>query len=80
MVLQTIINILVGVNKYGRFRGIKRAVHKAEITNTEDMTLKTKIFYDLNIDSIAIMQIICELEIKYDVTFNEDQLNFEEDI
>lgn len=44
------------------------------------MTLKTKIFYDLNIDSIAIMQIICELEIKYDVTFNEDQLNFEEDI
>lgn len=51
-----------------------------EIYCSEQLNRNTKIFLDLNIDSLTIMEIICLIEKEYGITFTEEKLDFDENL
>ncbi len=51
-----------------------------EINCGKDICLETKIFLDMNIDSLTIMQIICLVELKFNLEMREEILEFDEDL
>ncbi len=59
---------------------LKGLMVDAEISNIEDIGNDTKIFEELNVDSLSIMKIICCFEDKYMVRFYEDQIDFKESL
>ena len=40
---------------------------------------KTKIFLELNVDSLTIMTVFCVIEEKYNINFSEEDLDFNEE-
>lgn len=59
---------------------LKEFMADAEISNIDEIGNDTKIFEELNVDSLSIMKIICCFEDKYKVRFNEDQIDFKESL
>lgn len=58
----------------------KNILMDAEIQNIGQIEKDTRIFEDLNIDSLSIMKVICCFEEKYKVHFSEAQIEFEESL
>lgn len=46
---------------------------------SEKIEKKTKIFLELNVDSLTIMTVFCVIEEKYNINFSEEDLDFNED-
>lgn len=84
MVLLTIISSDIQVNKREGviiMIDIKEFIDilkDSEIYCVETIEKDTKVFEELNIDSLSIMQVICCFEEKYKVHFSEEQIDFEE--
>lgn len=48
--------------------------------NLGEITNQTRVFLDLGIDSLTMMEIICVIENIYDIFFSEEQLSFNENL
>lgn len=59
---------------------VKQLLEKFEVVGWEQITEKTRLFLDLGIDSVTIIGIICEFEDQNQVVFDEDQIDFSEDL
>lgn len=59
---------------------IKKMLTEVEVPYTEEIKESTKVFEELSVNSLSIMQLICCFEEKYNVSFNEEQLEFEESL
>jgi acyl carrier protein len=46
---------------------------------SEKIGKKTKIFLELNVDSLTIMTVFCVIEEKYNINFSEEDLDFNEE-
>ena len=46
---------------------------------SEKIVKKTKIFLELNVDSLTIMTVFCVIEEKYNINFSEEDLDFNEE-
>lgn len=46
----------------------------------EEITNQTRVFLDLGIDSLTMMEIICVIEKIYNIFFSEEQLSFDENL
>ena len=46
----------------------------------EEITNQTRVFLDLGIDSLTMMEIICVIENIYNIFFSEEQLSFDENL
>ncbi len=53
---------------------------EVEVSYVEEINESTKVFEELSVNSLSIMQLICCFEEKYNVSFNEEQLEFEESL
>lgn len=59
---------------------LKKLLTYVDIQDVERIEKDTKIFEELNIDSLSIMQIICCFEEKYNVHLSEEQMEFQESL
>ncbi|MCI8876853.1 MAG: hypothetical protein HFI77_12705 [Lachnospiraceae bacterium] len=59
---------------------IKKMLSEVEVSYVEEINESTKVFQELSVNSLSIMQLICCFEEKYNVSFNEEQLEFEESL
>lgn len=55
-------------------------IRKIGIENVVDLSEDDKIFVDLMLNSIEIVMLICSIEDYYDIEFDVEQLEFEENL
>lgn len=58
---------------------IENVLTENGIEISEKIGKKTKIFLELNVDSLTIMTVFCVIEEKYNINFSEEDLDFNEE-
>lgn len=58
---------------------LEKILQKSEVETRESLEMETKVFLDLNIDSLTIMEVMCKIEEEYNVRFSEKDLDFNEE-
>lgn len=51
---------------------IKKMLSEVEVSYVEEINESTKVFQELSVNSLSIMQLICSFEEKYNVSFDKE--------
>ncbi len=51
---------------------IKKMLSEVEVSYVEEINESTKVFQELSVNSLSIMQLICCFEEKYNVSFDKE--------